>query len=99
MTGDYPISVLLKQRFGPVVFRSYTGHEENGVANMTDTIILARWLGVSASSGNNIATYLHRYLNGTVIDIGVMSSDVVDQDTSVQFFLLSSIVDSTRTQS
>ena len=99
VTGDYPISVLLKQRFGPVVFRSYTGHEENGVANMTDTIILARWLGVSASSGNNIATYLHRYLNGTVIDIGVMSSDVVDQDTSVQFFLLSSIVDSTRTQS
>ena len=99
VTGDYPISLALKQRFGSVVFRCYAGHEENGVANMTDTIILARWLGVSASSGNNIATYLHRYLNGTVIDIGVMSSDVVDQDTSVQFFLLSSIVDSTRTQS
>jgi hypothetical protein len=98
VTGDYPISVALKQRFGPVVFRCYTGHEENSVTNMTDTTILARWLGPSLNPQNIIAAYLHRYINGTVVDIGVMSSDVVDQDTSVQFFLLSSIVDSTRTQ-
>jgi len=97
VTGSYPISVALKQRFGPVVFRSYTGHEENSVTNTTDTTILARWLGPSVSPQKIIAAYLHRYINGTVVDIGVMSSDVVDQDTSVQFFLLSSIVDSTRT--
>jgi len=97
LTGDYPISVALEHRFGPVVFRSYTGHEENSVTNMTDTTILARWLGPSLNPQNIIAAYLHRYINGTVVDIGVMSSDVVDQDTSVQFFLLSSIVDSTRT--
>jgi hypothetical protein len=99
ITGDYPISSALKQRFGSVVFRCYMGHEENSVTNMTGTTILARWLGPSLSPQNIIAAYLHRYINGTVVDIGVMSSDVVDQDASVQFFLLSSIVDSTRTQS
>jgi len=98
LTGDYPISVALKQRFGPVVFRSYTGHEENNVTNMTDATILARWLGPKLNPQNIIAVYLHRYINGTVVDIGVMSSEVVDHDMSVQFFLLSSIADSTMTQ-
>jgi hypothetical protein len=97
VTGDYPISLALKQRFGPVVFRCYAGHEENSVTNMTGTTILARWPGPSLSPQSVIAAYLHRYINGTIVDIGVMSSDVVDQDMSVQFFLLSSIVDSTRT--
>ena len=95
VTGDYPISVALKQRFGPLVFRSYKGHEENSVRNMTDTIILARWLGSNPGPQNTIAAYLHRYISGTVIHIGVMSSDVVDQDISVQFFLISSIMDAT----
>ncbi len=92
ITGDYPISAALNQRFGSVVFQCYMGHEENSVTNMTDTTILARWTGPSLNPQNIIAAYLHRYINGTVVDIGVMSSDVVDQDTSVQFFLLSSIV-------
>jgi len=98
VTGDYPISIALRERFGPVVFGSYTGHEENGITNNTDTTILATWFGPGLSPQNAVAAYLHRYVNGTVVDIGVVSSDVVDRDVSVQFFLLSSIVDSTRTQ-
>src|SRR2546425_4030797 len=96
--GNYPISDALQQRFGNVVFRSYPGHEENGVTNMTCTTILARWQGSNLSPRNIIAAYLHRYANGTVVHIGVMSSDVVNKDVSIQFFLLSAIVDSTRTQ-
>ena len=55
--------------------------------------ILALWQASSPSPQNTIAAYLHRYVNGTVVDIGVMSSDAVDQDVSVQFFLVSSIED------
>ncbi len=60
---------------------------------MTDTTILALWQASNPRPQNTIAAYLHRYVNGTVVDIGVMSSDVVDQDVSVQFFLVSSIED------
>jgi len=93
ITGNYSISAELKQRFGPVAFRCYMGHEENSVKNMTDTTILALWQASNPSPQNTIAAYLHRYVNGTVVDIGVMSSDVVDQDVSAQFFLVSSIED------
>ena len=94
ITGDYPISLELKQRFGSMVFQCYMGHEENGVTNTTDTTILALWQASSPSPQNTIAAYLHRYVNGTIVDIGVMSSDIVDQDGTVQFFLISSIEDS-----
>jgi hypothetical protein len=95
ITGDYLIGAGLKQRFGSVVFQCYMGHEENSVTNMTYTTILARWTGPSLNPQNIVAAYLHRYINGTVVDIGVVSSDVVDQDISVQFFLISSIIDAT----
>ncbi len=93
ITGNYPISVELKQRFGPVIFRCYMGHEENGVTNMTDTTILALWQASNPNPQNIIAAYLHRYAKGTVVDIGVVSSDVVSADQSVQFFLLSAMTD------
>ena len=97
VVGNYPISSVLKEKFGPVVFQCYMGHEENGVTNMTDTTILALWQASNPSPQNTIAAYLHRYVNGTVVDIGIMSSDVVNPDESIQFFLISSIEDSART--
>ena len=88
VVGSYPISAVLREKFGSVVFHCYMGHEENGVTNMTNTTILAQWQALNQSPQNTIAAYLHRYVNGTVAHIGVMSSDVIDQDVSVQFFLI-----------
>ncbi len=98
VTGDYQISVALRERFGSTVFQCYMGHEENSVTNVTKTTILARWLPSDANvvvMSNVVAAYLHRYVNGTVVYIGVMSSDIAASDRSVQFFLLSAIRDST----
>ncbi|HWY28428.1 MAG TPA: hypothetical protein VNW25_04120, partial [Candidatus Sulfotelmatobacter sp.] len=83
----------LKEHFGPRVFKTYSGHEENQVTNITGTMILARWVHSSPGQHDLVAAYLHRYLNGTVIHIGVMSSDVISADKSVQFFLIRSILE------
>lgn len=93
VNGTHPISRALREQFGPRVFRTYSGHEENRVTNMTGTIILARWVQSSPQTQDLIAAYLHHYLNGTVIHIGVMSSDVVSFDQSVQLFLVRSILE------
>ena len=93
VTGNYPISLLMRQKFGERVFTSYKGHEENQVTNMTGTLILARWVQLTPNQQTVVAAYLHRYVAGTVIHIGVMSSDVISSDKSVQFFLVSSILD------
>ncbi len=91
LAGDNPIALALRERFGPKVFASYGGHEENCVTNMTDTVILARWSQLSPDS-KSVVAYLHHYLNGSVVHIGVMSSDVISSDTSVQQFLIASIL-------
>jgi hypothetical protein len=91
--GTHPISLALKEHFGPRVFKSYGGHEENQITNITGTTILARWVHSSPGQHDLVAAYLHRYLNGTVIHIGVMSSDVISSDKSVQFFLIRSILE------
>jgi hypothetical protein len=93
ITGNHPISLLLRERFGVRVFTSYHGHEENQVTNMTGTLILARWVQTIPNPQIQVAAYLHHYHNGTVVHIGVMSSDVVATDASVQFFLVGSILD------
>jgi hypothetical protein len=93
ITGNHPISLLLKERFGARVFTSYHGHEENEVTNMTGTLILARWVQSTPNPAIQVAAYLHHYHDGTVVHIGVMSSDVVATDPSVQLFLVESILD------
>ncbi|HEV2119253.1 MAG TPA: N,N-dimethylformamidase beta subunit family domain-containing protein [Candidatus Bathyarchaeia archaeon] len=91
--GTHPISLALKEHFGSRVFKTYGGHEENQVTNMTGTTILARWVQASPGQHDLVAAYLHRYLNGTVIHIGVMGSDVISFDQSVQFFLIRSVLE------
>ena len=46
---------------------------------------------MDSSSHDLVAAYVHHFMDGTVIRIGVMASDVVSFDTSVQFFLIRSI--------
>jgi hypothetical protein len=94
MSGNHSLSLAMRQAFGPLVFTSYHGHEENQVTNMTGTVILARWVQTPPDLHKLIATYLHRYVNGTVIHIGVMASDVISFDQSVQAFLASCILNS-----
>ena len=83
--------------YGPRVFTSYSAHEENSVTNKTGTVILANWVITnpdplnSTCSQNLVAAYLHHYLNGIAIHIGVMASDVILKDRSVQSFLVHAI--------
>jgi hypothetical protein len=92
LAGDNPIAQALRDRFGPRVFTSYGGHEENCVTNMSGTVILARWSQTNTDSHRVVAAYLHHYLKGTVVHLGVMGSDVVPFDKSVQEFLIASIL-------
>jgi hypothetical protein len=91
IVGTNLISLELQAKFGSRVFLSYKGHEENRVTNSTSTEILARWSQLDSSSHNLVAAYVHRFMQGTVIHIGVMASDVVSYDRSVQFFLIRSV--------
>lgn len=91
VVGTNPISLSLQAKFGPKVFLSYKGHEENRVTNSSFTEILAQWVQLDSSSQNLVAAYAHRFMLGTVIHTGVMSSDVISSDMSVQFFLIRSV--------
>jgi hypothetical protein len=99
VSGNHTISRKLRHEYGPRVFRSYSAHEENVVTNMTGTVILARWASSSSNSLNTtasqgvVAAYLHYYQLGIVIHIGVMSSDVIAYDKSVQAFLMDTILE------
>jgi hypothetical protein len=92
LSGENPIALALTERFGPRVFMSYGGHEENCVTNTSGTVILARWPQTTPGSPNMVAAYMHHYLKGTVVHLGVMGSDVIASDKSVQSFLISSIL-------
>lgn len=89
--GTNPISLELRAKFGSRVFMSYKGHEENSVTNTTFTEILAHWSQLDSSSHDLVAAYVHRFMHGIVIHIGVMASDVISFDGSVQFFLIRSV--------
>jgi hypothetical protein len=91
LVGTNRISLTLQAKFGSRVFLSYKGHEENQVTNSSSTEILAQWVQSDPNSHNLVAAYVHRFMRGTVIHIGVMSSDVISFDTSVQYFLISSV--------
>jgi hypothetical protein len=91
LVGTNVISVSLQAKFGPKVFQSYKGHEENRITNSSFTEILAQWVQLDSTSQNLVAAYSHRFMHGTVIHIGIMSSDVISFDRSVQFFLIRSV--------
>jgi hypothetical protein len=91
LVGANVISRELQEKFGSKVFLSYHGHEENRVTNNTFTEILAQWSQLDTGSHSLVAAYIHRYRHGTVIHIGVMASDVISYDKSVQFFLIRSV--------
>jgi hypothetical protein len=91
LVGTNLISLSLQAKFGPKVFLSYKGHEENRVTNSSFTEILAQWVQLDSTSQNLVAAYSHRFMHGMVIHIGVMSSDVISFDRSVQFFLIRSV--------
>lgn len=99
--GNHTISQELRQEYGPRVFTSYAGHEENSVTNMTGTEIIARWTPSGPNSSNTttsqnlVAAYLHHYRLGIVIHVGVMSSDVIAYDKSVQSFLIHTLTEYT----
>lgn len=86
-----PIAAYLNRSFGPHVFTSYHGHEENKVTNMTATSIIAIWRGSVGGNGTLVASYVHHYGRGMVIHFGVMGSDIVAKDKSAQEFLFQSL--------
>jgi len=78
----------LKEKYGSRVFTVYQGHEENVLTNLTRTSIIANWVQTRKPDFHpNVATYLHYYRGGLVADLGVMGSDVIMSDGSVQFLL------------
>jgi len=85
---DNPVGRALKEKYGSRVFTLYQGHEENVLTNLTRTSIIANWVQTRKPDFHpNVATYLHYYRGGLVADLGVMGSDVIISDGSVQFFL------------
>src|SRR2546427_13188907 len=85
---DNPVGRALKEKYGSRVFTVYQGHEENVLTNLTRTSIIANWVQTRKPDFHpNVATYLHYYRGGIVADLGVMGSDVIMSDGSVQFFL------------
>jgi len=85
---DNPVGRALKEKYGSRVFTVYQGHEENVLTNLTRTSIIANWVQTRKPDFHpNVATYLHYYRGGLVADLGVMGSDVIMSDGSVQFFL------------
>jgi hypothetical protein len=91
--NDNPIGRALKEKYGAKVFTKYQGHEENIVTNLTRTSIIANWVQTRKPNFHpNVATYLHYYGNGLLAHLGVMGSDVIASDDSVQFFLAQTLL-------
>src|SRR2546428_8818903 len=90
---DNPVGRALKEKYGSRVFTVYQGHEENVLTNLTRTSIIANWVQTRKPDFHpNVATYLHYYKGGIVADLGVMGSDVIMSDDSVQFFLAQTLL-------
>lgn len=83
-----PISIELRTKFGEKVFGSYHPHEENAIANSTDSMI-ARF---PSMGGHLVAAYEHGYKAGHVVNIGVFGTDIISSDPSVQYFLILSLL-------
>jgi hypothetical protein len=84
-----PMGGALYNEFGRTVFKSYAGHEENTVTNMTDTSIVSVFVN---DSKNLIASYTHQFRRGTVVGFGFFGDDIIATDLSAQYFMLLGIV-------
>ncbi len=90
---DNAVGRALKQKYGSIVFTKEKGHEENVVTNLTRTSIIANWVQTRQPGFHpNVSTYVHYYRGGVVADLGVMGSDVIISDESVQFYLAQSVL-------
>jgi hypothetical protein len=90
--GGNPISSYLQGKFGPRVFLSYGGHEENCLTNMTGTTVIAMWSQTTPGPHKAVAAYLHRHLKGMVLHLGAMGGDVIQSDPSIQYFMVAGIL-------
>ena len=84
-----PMGGALYNEFGRTVFKSYAGHEEDTVTNMTDTSIVSVFVN---DSKNLIASYTHQFKKGTVVGFGFFGDDIIAADLSAQYFMLLGIV-------
>src|SRR3989454_10350362 len=90
---DNPVGRALKEKYGSRVFTVYQGHEENVVTNLTRTSIVANWVQTRKPDFHpNVSAYMHYYKIGLVADLGVMGSNVIMSDDSVQFFLAQTLL-------
>src|SRR5467141_3029992 len=90
---DNPVGRALKEKYGSRVFTVYQGHEENVLTNLTRTSIVANWVQTRKPDFHpNVSAYMHYYKIGLVADLGVMGSDVIMSDDSVQFFLAQTLL-------
>jgi hypothetical protein len=86
-----PLSILLLEKFGQVVFTTYLPHQENIITNSTDSVIAYWNVSGGASLPGVVATYQHNYQNGMVIDFGVFGTDIIAQSYQLQIFFLAAI--------
>src|SRR2546427_3225426 len=90
---DNPVGRALKEKYGSRVFNVYQGHEENVLTNLTRTSIVANWVQTRKPDFHpNVSAYMHYYKIGLVADLGVMGSDVIMSDDSVQFFVAQTLL-------
>jgi hypothetical protein len=90
---SHPISVYIRNNYGPEATTYYRGHEENKIENLTDTEIIGYWHFINPDEAptDPVAAYQHRYGKGSVFHTGVMASDVIDDQEFLQAFLISAV--------
>jgi hypothetical protein len=88
----HPLSMLLRDNFGPRVFTSYAAHEENAMTNSSNKVI-AFWnvTHLKMNPMPTVAVYEHEYLKGMVIHTGIFGSDLISRDPCMEFFLTAAI--------
>ncbi|MFX0056160.1 MAG: hypothetical protein ACFFAD_14625 [Candidatus Hermodarchaeota archaeon] len=89
----HPISVYIRNSYGPETNTHYKGHEENKLENLTGTEIIGYWHFINPEEAptDPVVAYQHRYRNGSVFHTGIMASDVIDIQEFLQAFLISAV--------
>jgi hypothetical protein len=80
-----PFGRAMSNEFGNKVFKSYALHEEDKVTNMSGTSIVSVFVNGSTPL---IASYVHHFRRGMVINFGVFGDDMMPFDPSAQYFML-----------
>ena len=83
-----PVGSMLKQYVGGALAPAYRTHEENAVANLTRTSIVATF---TRQSGLVVASYIHQYGRGAVFCLCIFGEDFIASDPSTQYFLVASL--------